>query len=258
MKESQVRSSSAEVIDESSKTLLIYDERLKTEKRRGWVRERRICPAIFALVVVVSGPRAANADHNWRPEYGHPHPVRIEAYSAANTASPSCFRTHVQNSAYGWGYHAGFDVRYKGVVPSGGIDPAMKVHSRVLEWGFIDGPLGLIGEDRKIAGHPDVPVYTKIDQDDQFRMNLCASDTPVNKYDLWSIISHEMGHWAGLGDLTAGDQRCTNDNSRSTMCPGTSGTDVQRNPDTWEDRVSAITSSSWCNEIEQCDLSGST
>lgn len=101
--------------------------------------------------------------------------------------------------------------------------------SNVLYWQNLSGPLGVTST--CVSGTRLVRFTIVIDSAPAAGSWYTGTgDAPSDRYDLWSVASHEFGHATGWGPHFAEDSpECPNDSTRHTMCGGIYiGTERQR------------------------------
>lgn len=71
--------------------------------------------------------------------------------------------------------------------------------------------------------------------------------------DFWSVITHELGHWQGLGDLTAEvDPECPKTGNDATMCSFPNGIEnMTRHRSTEPEEEDSIAQSNAVCELEE-------
>ena len=84
----------------------------------------------------------------------------------------------------------------------------------VADWGDTLNP-DAFGQVTVLVGHGSTLVDFIINSDPPVPWNMCGADTPANQVDLWSTVSHEIGHMINLGDLLGFDGSCKNDATRA-------------------------------------------
>lgn len=101
------------------------------------------------------------------------------------------------------------------------------------------------------SGHVIVGAHTHLNNQ-RGNWYIGTDAAPSDKIDLWSVITHELGHWIRLGDLAYNvDSHCTGASADATMCSVYPegvllGRIMRRQPDTAEDIQSVGLSNFTC------------
>lgn len=211
-----------------------------------WPQAAGLFVLSFALGFTLSLPTTGRAAHNWTGRHHHTPPIRV--FDGPNTSD--CFKDEVyfasSHPTYSWTAHTTAVLQYMGT--------ALQNHAdNVIFWSSFDGPGGALGETHGFSesngsdGHTVVNAGPHTHMDTAESWFICGFDAawngvtpPSNQWDLWSIITHEVGHFIVLGDLSPADAACPDSVGAATMCTGPDyfGHPWLRQPDTAEDRNS--------------------
>jgi hypothetical protein len=197
---------------------------------KRWSRPLLAFGLSVGVTFAASFPVAAWAGHNWTGQ--HWHTTFINIYAGPSTGG--CFKDRLfdateRSSAFSWNFHTQTPFNYRGVA-DGDHD------AKAVSWGATN--FNSLGETyRQVDGHVITYNHTHIDPD--FNWFCGTGDAPDNKVDLWSVLTHEAGHWIRLGDLPDSANVCDDNSNQSTMCRYFLGTERQRTPNVPEDINSA-------------------